>query len=333
MQFRGFLCVAFLAVANAGGATAQPTSVDLNTLNDAIGTIERLCLSNRSVKGDLKVTASGLLDKLKKSVSASLGIGGTLEDIRGPIGNFSEEFRKDENEAIRSCLEKYMLRWETALSSDEIVVDKIVLMDGDQVSYEKDACSTEQCRQAARSNRVVLRDELKGELGSENIEIDEYGIFPDWNSPADIEKKNPSLVVLHWSGFERASENRSQRLSCDPIKNNRCSELIVENLSKIGTRSKNDPRFIIYSRNKWLCGDEFRDGLLSRIPKDNPQLASKIGLISLHEDYERGRVLSNKFAIADIRDMASFFMGIPSPFENDPEGGICMLSRNFVPVR
>lgn len=329
MKIHAALCALCVNTALSSVTSAQSRVIDLEGLNESISSIERLCLSNHTAEGSLSATAGGLWDTLKKAVNAQLGIGGSVTTVRGPVGEFTEEFRKEESDSIRACLEQYVTRWETAILNEQQIVDKIILMDGDHISYERDACSTDDCRREARSNRVVLRDELNGELGTENIDIEEYGIFPRWNSPADVEAKQPSLVIVHWSGFESAGSNESQSLSCDPVENNRCSELIVENLAKINSRSEGDPRFIIYSRNRWICGDEFRDGLISRIPADNTLLASKIGLISINEAYERDRVLTNRYAVADMRDMSSFFLGVPSTFKHDPENGICILSRAF----
>ncbi|WP_172332658.1 hypothetical protein [Mangrovicoccus sp. HB161399] len=318
--------LSFFILSGIGSTSTRAQSIDLDYMERSIETIEKLCLSNRHIKGSLGIEVKGLWDGLKKAVSGALKLGGEVEEVRGAVGEFSEVFRESENNAIRICMDKYVLRWEAFLISDEEVSDVVVLMDGDHISYEKDVCATNTCRQNARSNRVVLREALKGELGVENDLPLEYGIYPGWDKISDIVKLKPSLVILHWSGFESDGANDNGKLSCSPVDGNRCSELIIENLSKINTRSNDDPRFIIYSREKWLCGKEFRNGLLSRIPKSNLPLADKIGLISVHQDYERERTLSNQYSVADIRDMASFFLGAPSPFESDEHSGICILS-------
>ncbi|MBY3575431.1 hypothetical protein HFN65_31325 [Rhizobium laguerreae] len=137
----------------------------------------------------------------------------------------------------------------------------IVFMDGNLISYQPDFDKT------GENNRTVLTKALAGKLGEPTAIFHEQGISLNWNSWELVTSKVPDVVALHWSAFQVPSRGDPiEQVSCEPNRDNECAMNIVEILRTIWKHNARPTKFVIYSRNKWICGKQFRQGLRNILP-------------------------------------------------------------------
>lgn len=196
---------------------------------------------------------------------------------------------------------------------------KIGLIDGDHISYQEDAGINK------LRNRTVIRAAFQQIYPSNAYEFDPIGVWETWYQPNTIANKNFNLIIVHWSSLSKVGCNpRLDINNCVTDSKGAYANHFMGILQTINTNSKTDPKFIIYSRRRSLCGKKFREGLISNI--NNKDFAKKVGLISMVKDFKRGNHWSNIYAISDLTKFVNYFLKKPpNLFKHQPDKGICLL--------